>query len=102
MAPEEQQIARVTARGDKPMELCKCLQKRAAPPNNRYAFWGWNQYSPHKTPEEAWEDLKQAARLNANLLLNIGPLGDGSVHPEDVSTLRAIGKRLRAEGFPKA
>lgn len=102
MAPEEPQLERVTARGTKPMELCKCLQKRAAPPNNMYATWGYNEFSPHKTPDEVWQDLKQAARLKANLLLNIGPLGDGSVHPDDVATLRAVGARLRKEGFPAA
>lgn len=102
LAPEEAQLQRVTTRGTKPMEICKCLQKRAAPPNQGYAFWGYNRFSPHKTADEVREDLKQAARLNANLLLNIGPLGDGSVHPEDVATLRAVGARLRKEGFPPA
>jgi alpha-L-fucosidase len=102
MAPEEQQIEKVAARGGKPMEVCKCLQKRAEPPNDRYAFWGWNRYSAHKTPAEVWDDLQHAARLNANLLLNIGPRGDGSVDPRDIETLRAIGRRLRKEGFPMA
>jgi alpha-L-fucosidase len=33
--------------------------------------------------------------MNANLLLNIGPLPDGTVFPEDVTTLREVGKRLK-------
>jgi alpha-L-fucosidase len=102
LAPEEQQVGKITARGSKPLEVCKCLQKRAAPPNDKYAFWGWNRYSAHKSAGEVWDDLKDAARLRANLLLNVGPLGDGSVHPEDVESLRAVGKRLRSEGFPEA
>jgi alpha-L-fucosidase len=101
-APEEPQVEKVKNPGAKPMEVSKCLQKRAAPPNNRYAVWGYNEHSPHKTPEELWEDLKHGARLNANVLANIGPLGDGSVHPEDLATLRAVGRRLKSEGFPKA
>ena len=40
--------------------------------------------------------LAHAADLNANLLLNTGPLPDGSIYPADVATLREVGKRLRA------
>jgi len=31
---------------------------------------------------------------------NTGPLPDGSIHPTDAATLRALGKRIRQEGFP--
>jgi alpha-L-fucosidase len=31
-----------------------------------------------------------------NLLLNTGPLPDGSIHTDDVNTLREVGRRLRA------
>jgi alpha-L-fucosidase len=41
--------------------------------------------------------LEKAKGMNANLLLNTGPLPDGSIHPEDVATLREVGKRLRGE-----
>jgi len=33
--------------------------------------------------------------MGANLLLNTGPLPDGSIHPDDVKTLREVGRRLR-------
>jgi alpha-L-fucosidase len=52
------------------------------------------------TEDEIWEELATARRLNANLLLNIGPLGDGSVHPGQERLLRMIGARLRRIGFP--
>ena len=45
--------------------------------------------------------LANARRLNANLLLNTGPLPDGSIHPEDVRTLREVGRRIRRDGFPE-
>lgn len=40
--------------------------------------------------------LASARTTGANLLLNTGPLGDGSIHPEDVATLKEVGRRLRA------
>ena len=44
--------------------------------------------------------LAEARRDDCNLLLNIGPQADGSVHPEDVATLREVGRRIRKQGFP--
>jgi alpha-L-fucosidase len=65
-------------------------------------MWGYNKAALHLTPDEAWAKIEHAASYDANLLLNIGPLGDGSVHPEDVRTLREIGRRLRRNGWPGA
>ena len=39
--------------------------------------------------------LAGAKAMPANLLLNTGPLPDGSVHPDDIKTLKAVGQRLR-------
>jgi alpha-L-fucosidase len=44
--------------------------------------------------------LAAAARQKANLLLNTGPLADGSIHPADAATLREVGRRLRQRGLP--
>jgi alpha-L-fucosidase len=41
-----------------------------------------------------------STRQNCNLLLNTGPLPDGSIHPEDVHTLREVGRRIRAHRWP--
>ena len=35
-----------------------------------------------------------------NLLLNTGPLPDGSIHAGDAETLRRVGERIRKRGFP--
>ena len=40
----------------------------------------------------------QAAGRNANLLLNVGPLPDGSIHPEHAGRLRAVGDWLDRYG----
>ena len=90
-APEEQQIPRLRERWAKPVEICTTLQKGP---------WGYSETSEHLTPDEVTDKLRLAAGQGANLLLNIGPLGDGSVHPDDVATLREEGRRIRADGWP--
>ncbi len=41
-----------------------------------------------------------AADQDCNLLLNTGPLPDGSIHPGDAATLRQVGKYIRQNGWP--
>ena len=43
----------------------------------------------------------RARGANANLLLNSGPLPDGSIPPQQAQVLRELGERIRKEGFPK-
>lgn len=66
-------------------EICDTLQRRK-----------WGYYPPsdgkHLTPEEVMDRLAHAASIDCNLLLNTGPLPDGSIYPADVETLRAVGK----------
>jgi hypothetical protein len=40
--------------------------------------------------------------LDVNLLLNIGPRGDGGIEQEQVDVLLEIGERIRQEGYPVA
>jgi hypothetical protein len=48
----------------------------------------------HRGPDETMK-MPAGARDNpANLLLNTGLLTDGSIHPEDVATLKEVGRRL--------
>jgi alpha-L-fucosidase len=56
----------------------------------------------HKTVEDVWAALRDARQHGCNLLLNTAPLPDGSLDPEDTAVLRAVGARLRTEGFPGA
>jgi len=73
----------------KPVEICDTLQPAA---------WGYDRRADgkHKTADEVMKMLEEAASRRANLLLNTGPLGDGSIHPDDVATLREVGRRLRS------
>ncbi|MCP5113858.1 MAG: alpha-L-fucosidase precursor [bacterium] len=67
-------------------EICDTLQPRV---------WGYRKDAEHRNADEVMRMLEEADGLNANLLLNTGPLPDGSIHPTDVATLREVGKRLR-------
>ena len=73
---------------DKHNEICDTLQPGA---------WGYRRDddAQHHTPAEVLAMLDAAASQNCNLLLNTGPLPDGSIHPEDVATLREVGRRLK-------
>lgn len=81
------------ANKDKWNEICTIMQDRG---------WAWNANATHIDSADVWRMLANAASRRCNLLLNTGPLPDGSIHPEDESTLRAVGRRLRRQGFPGA
>ncbi|MCX7012106.1 MAG: alpha-L-fucosidase, partial [Candidatus Sumerlaeota bacterium] len=62
--------------------------------------WGYTKGAQHLTEDEVWEKLRMTRSAGANLILNTGPLPDGSIDPTDEKVMRAIGARLRKEGFP--
>ena len=72
---------------DKPREICNTLQPHA---------WGYNKKydGVHKSAEDIIEMLSDARKSNANLLLNVGPKGDGSFPEEDIFALKEAGRRL--------
>jgi alpha-L-fucosidase len=53
-------------------EICSTLQDKG---------WGYNSESSHMSADKAWGLLAYADSINCNLLLNTGPLPDGSIHP---------------------
>ncbi len=58
---------------------------------------GWinDESARHLTADEVMYLYEKARSLGANMLLNIGPRGDGSIHPEDKKTLTEVGRRLK-------
>jgi alpha-L-fucosidase len=54
----------------------------------------------HLSESDVWSKLSDAGAQGCNLLLNTGPLPDGSLDPEDVPVLTKIGERIHREGFP--
>jgi alpha-L-fucosidase len=76
----------------KPIEICTGI-----------AGWGYQKKrdGKHRGADSVWQNIEYAAKFGANLLLNTGPRGDGSIDPQDVRTLRQIGARIRKDGWPK-
>jgi alpha-L-fucosidase len=74
---------------DKWGEICDTLQP---------GMWGYNSKDTgkHLDAAEVARRLKPAQEQGCNLLMNTGPLPDGSIHPEDVKTLAEVGRLLAA------
>jgi alpha-L-fucosidase len=87
-APEREIRDGTVPHDGRPYEICSTLQP---------ASWGYRAADDgkHHGPEWVMDQLKQAASIPANLLLNTGPRGDGSIPVEDVRTLQEVGRRLR-------
>ncbi len=68
----------------KKVEVCDTLQP---------GIWGYRKDDDrkHRGPEEVKQMLAECDKIKANLLLNTGPLPDGSIHAEDVETLKRAG-----------
>ena len=91
LAREPEKTKAMIASG-KPIELCTGI-----------AGWGYRRAKDgkHRGADSVWENIEYAAKYHANLLLNIGPRGDGSIDPQDIVTLKALGKRIRKDGWPQ-
>lgn len=62
-------------------EVCTTMQKNG---------WAWQKDAEHRNAQEVRELLETVRSNNCNLLLNVGPLPDGSIHPDDVAALSAL------------
>jgi len=93
LAPEFHWKEKKTGPTNKPIEICTHI-----------AGWGyWKQNDgKHRGPDSIMENLADAEKYNANLLLNTAPLPDGSIDKQDMETLREIGRRLRKTGGNKS
>jgi alpha-L-fucosidase len=72
-------------------EICMTLQRSG---------WGYVKDTAHYTAEEVRARLAYALKNNCSMLTNVGPLPDGSIHPDDGATLRECGKQICARGWP--
>lgn len=72
-----------------PLETCETLN----------GAWGYNIRDNHyKSPKELVHYLVKAAGRNANFLLNVGPMPNGTIQPEFVSALAEVGKWTKQFG----
>jgi alpha-L-fucosidase len=61
--------------------------------------YGWNKFdTSHKPPSHFIQLLAKAVARGGNVLLNIGPMGDGRIDPKDVAILKGIGDWWRVNG----
>ncbi|MBS1856218.1 MAG: alpha-L-fucosidase [Acidobacteria bacterium] len=61
--------------------------------------YGYHRYdNSHKPPEYFIRLLARAAARGGNVLLNIGPMGDGEIDPRDQAILRGIGRWMTLNG----
>ncbi len=90
-APEHKAVERDDG---KPMEICTTMCPKS---------WGYLEagVGKHKSADEVWATLATAREDGCNLLLNTGPLPDGSIDKEDDVVLRKVGERLDREGIPE-
>jgi alpha-L-fucosidase len=72
-----------------PLETCETMNDS----------WGFNiTDKKYKTTKDLIHYMVNAASLNANFLLNVGPMPDGSIQPEFIATLQEMGDWMRKNG----
>jgi alpha-L-fucosidase len=72
-----------------PLETCETMNDS----------WGFNITDKnYKTVKGLVHYIVNAASHNANFLLNVGPMPDGTIQPEFVDTLKAIGNWMKQNG----
>jgi alpha-L-fucosidase len=72
-----------------PLETCETMNDS----------WGFNiTDKKYKSVKGLVHYLVNAASQNANFLLNVGPMPDGTIQPEFTDTLKAIGNWMRQNG----
>lgn len=71
--------------------------------DNTHADGGWinDESTEHYSAEEVYKWLKYSRFTGSNMLMNIGPRGDGSIHPDDEKALTEVGKMIKKIGWPK-
>ncbi len=82
--------------GDEPNKLIEICTTMISEPLS----WGYYKGARHKTVQEVLSKLEEAGKAQANLLINTGPMPDGSLDPDDEMALREAGTYIRKNGFP--
>ena len=78
-----------TGLGDADWETCMTMN----------TSWGFNRHDSQWKPSRTLiRNLVDIASKGGNYLLNIGPTGDGSVPPESVERMAAIGRWMKTNG----
>lgn len=80
---------------DRPAEFYPVEGDWEAIPTTNESY-GYHKYDlSHKTSAHFIQLMASAASRGGNLLMNIGPMGDGRIDPKDLEILNAIGKWVK-------
>jgi alpha-L-fucosidase len=75
------------------------LQEYWETPQTLNRTWGYSRFDQEwKTPAGVVHRLVEIVSKGGNYLLNIGPMGDGSVPPPSAAVLRQVGSWVRKNG----
>jgi len=75
--------------GNLPLEVCETIN----------GSWGFNlKDRKHKSEKELIQYLINAAGYGSNLLLNVGPMPNGEIQDEHISSLKKIGLWVKENG----
>jgi len=88
-ADDAKKAGKIYSKHDKIIEICTTTLKNPG-------SWGCNKDSEHKTVDEILEQWNKAKEKNAHLLLNTGPLPDGSLHPADEKIFHQLAKYIKS------
>lgn len=83
---------------DRPAEIYPHAGEWEAIPTTNESYGHHLMDSSHKSPAHFVQLLAKAAARGGNLLLNIGPMGDGRVDPKDVAILDGVGAWMAKYG----
>jgi alpha-L-fucosidase 2 len=83
---------------DKPAEFPPHNGDWEAIPTTNESYGWHSRDDSHKTPAHFIDLLAKAAARGGNVLLNLGPRGDGTLDPKDVSILKSVGAWMRVNG----
>lgn len=83
---------------DRPAELTRHAGDWEAIPTTNKSYGYHRADTTHKPPEHFVRLLAKAAARGGNLLLNIGPMGDGRFDPADIEILEGIGDWMSVNG----
>ena len=63
---------------------------------------GWinDESARHWTEQEVYYWLSYSRQTGSNMLMNIGPRADGSIHPDDIKALTGLGQMIEDHGWP--
>ncbi len=84
--------------GDRAEELSQRGGDWEAIPTTNESYGYHRHDHSHKQPKYFIQLLAKTVSRNGNVLLNVGPMGDGQIDPKDIAILEAIGGWLAVNG----